>query len=61
MGQKLIKLRKIVLFLYIFRISSLKIFAGGGLGGGTAPSAIVGLTQGSYAIAEIPRDASPSC
>ena len=34
MGQKLIKIaQKIALFLYIFRICSLKIFAGGGLGG----------------------------
>ena len=61
MGQKLIKkLRKIASFLYIFRICSLKIFVGGGLGGGTAPSVIVGLTQGSHAIAEIARDASRS-
>jgi len=49
MGQKLRKNRVV---LYIFRICSLKIFRGGGLGGGTAPSVIVGLTQGSHAIAE---------
>ena len=39
MGQKLIKLHKnCVVFWYIVRIYSLKIFAGGGLGGATAHS-----------------------
>jgi len=38
MGQKLIKnCAKIALFLYIFRTCALKMFAGGGLGGGARP------------------------